>query len=112
MAIKTIYRVKNANGKYDTYHFQTSADQVITSDDLQFITAEEKELLRQTTKSYTHQQLIAMDTWVINHNLNRIPSVTITDSAGTVVVGDVKHIDLNTTEVNFTSGFAGTAYLI
>lgn len=111
MAIKTIYRIKNAKGQYETYHFQTSADQVITNDELQFVTAEEKELLRQP-KNYTHQQLSAMDTWVIQHNLNRLPSVTITDSAGTVVVGDVKHIDLNTTEVSFTSGFAGTAYLI
>ena len=43
MAIKTRYRIKNSKGGYDTVHFQTSADLVVTSDDLQFVTKEEKQ---------------------------------------------------------------------
>ena len=43
MAIKTRYRIKNSKGEYDTVHFQTSADLVVTSDDLQFVTKEEKQ---------------------------------------------------------------------
>ena len=43
MAIKTKYRIKNSNGKYDVIHFQTSADQVITNDEVQFVSKEEKE---------------------------------------------------------------------
>lgn len=42
MAIKTKYRIKDSSGKYEEIHFQTSADQIITSDDLQFVTKEEK----------------------------------------------------------------------
>jgi hypothetical protein len=61
---------------------------------------------------FIHEQLSPSSLWVINHNLNKYPSVTVTDSAGNVVVGDVKHVSLNTTEINFSAAFAGKAILI
>ena len=44
-------------------------------------------------KHYEHRQNVSSSIWKINHNLNKKPSVTVVDSAGTEVVGDVKYID-------------------
>jgi len=49
--------------------------------------------------------------WVINHNLNKKPSVTIVDSADTVVVCAVKYNDENTITIELNAPFKGTAYL-
>ena len=101
MAIKTRYRIKNSRGEYEIVHFQTSADQIITDENFQFVTLEEKEQIAKP-KHYV---------WEINHNLGKFPSVSIVDSAGTVVIGDVSHTDINNLTISFASGFAGTAYL-
>ena len=42
--------------------------------------------------TYTHNQSSTSDTWVINHNLNRFPSVTVIDSGGTIVQGTVVYL--------------------
>lgn len=64
-----------------------------------------------TFNTYTYYQITPSDNWVIKHNLNRYPSVTIVDSSGNVVVGEVKYIDNNTINISFVGEFAGTAYL-
>lgn len=46
----------------------------------------------------------------INHNLNKFPSVTTVDSAGSHVVGDVQHINENSFTITFTSSFTGKVY--
>lgn len=61
---------------------------------------------------FIHEQLTPSSLWVINHNLSKYPSVTVTDSAGNVVIGDVKHVSLNTTEISFSAAFAGKAILV
>ena len=61
--------------------------------------------------NYVHEQGLASDVWVINHNLGKMPSITITDSAGNVVEGAEKYIDENTVEVRFNGAFKGNAYL-
>lgn len=110
MAIKTRYRIKNGEGKYEVIHFQTSADQVVTTKDLQFISAEEKEQITKP-RSYIHNQLSSSDTWNICHNLDKFPSVSIVDSAGTLVIGEVRYVDSNNVILTFNNGFAGIAYL-
>ena len=37
--------------------------------------------------TYTHNQSSTSNTWVITHNLHRFPSVTVVDSADTIVEG-------------------------
>lgn len=66
--------------------------------------------LRLTTH-YVHEQGIASDVWIINHNLNKKPSITIVDSADNVVEGAEKYIDNNTIEIYFNGAFKGKAYL-
>lgn len=60
---------------------------------------------------YIHNQETPQATWVVTHNMGRIPSVTIVDSAGTEVEGDVTHNTINQTTLSFTSPFAGKAYM-
>lgn len=60
---------------------------------------------------YTYTQASASDTWVINHNLAGYPSVTIVDSAKTVVVGTVEYNSESQVTVSFSTPFSGTAYL-
>lgn len=61
--------------------------------------------------SYVHEQLSASATWTITHNLNRYASVTVTDSAGSVVVGDVTYLSANQLRIHFSAAFAGSAHL-
>lgn len=60
--------------------------------------------------SYTHLQPIPASVWVIEHPLAFKPAVTIVDSAGSVVYGDVSYSGTTVTVV-FSAGFSGTAYL-
>lgn len=60
---------------------------------------------------YVHDQAGASAHWVINHNLNKHPSVTIATSAGDVVEGDISYPSVNTVELFFSAPFAGKAYL-
>lgn len=62
-------------------------------------------------KNFIHTQGIPSATWVIQHNLGKYPSVTVLDTAGTEVEGEVKHVDLNNIILEFSAGFAGTATL-
>lgn len=39
--------------------------------------------------TFTHNQNTTSDTWVITHNLNRFPSVTVIDSGDSIVQGSV-----------------------
>lgn len=61
--------------------------------------------------TYIHDQMMVSETWVIVHAMNKRPSVTVVDSGGRVVVGDVQYIDNNTVEIYFSAPFAGKAYL-
>lgn len=60
---------------------------------------------------YEHMQSIATDEWVIDHNLNKFPSVTVVDSAGTVVYGEVYYPNKNKVIIKFMAAFSGRAYL-
>lgn len=61
--------------------------------------------------TYVHTQNSADSTWVIVHSLGRYPSVTVVDSAGSEVVGDVTYDSDNQVTVRFTAAFSGKAYL-
>lgn len=64
-----------------------------------------------TAKRYTFTQQVAASTWVITHDLGGKPQVTITDSANTVVIGDVTYNSNTQITVSFTRPFSGFAYL-
>ena len=62
-------------------------------------------------QTYVHKQTTSAIQWDINHNLDKYPSVTIVDSAGTQVYGDVNYVDRNHLTITFTSELGGRAYL-
>ena len=66
--------------------------------------------------TYTHNQTSTSNTWVVTHNLNRFPSVTVVDSGGSIVVGTVVYNSNKQLTITFFSGgsalaFQGKAYL-
>jgi len=61
--------------------------------------------------SYIHNQPIASTTWNITHNLGYYPSITVVDSAGTVVEGSYTYDSINTVIATFIGTFSGKAYL-
>lgn len=61
--------------------------------------------------SYTHTQYSAASTWSITHNLGYKPNVTVSDSAGTIIEGEIAYPTSSTIVLSFSSAFAGTAYL-
>ncbi len=62
-------------------------------------------------ESFIYEQGIASDTWVVHHNLDRRPSVTVVDSAGTQVECFVDYVDENTCRICMNAPFKGKAYL-
>lgn len=63
------------------------------------------------TRRYVFTQSLASNTWNITHTLGGRPSVTVVDSAGTTVVGEVVYNSDTSITVLFTSPFSGQAYL-
>lgn len=68
-------------------------------------------LVYPSSTRHTHTQGTAATIWTINHALGGFPSVTIVDSAKTVVFGEVNYVSTTQVVVNFTSAFSGYAYL-
>ena len=64
-----------------------------------------------SANTYIHSQSIPSSQWVINHNLNKYPAVSVVDSAGTLVEGGVEYNSPNTITITFIGGFSGKAYL-
>tara|TARA_B110000858_G_scaffold197645_1_gene260073 strand:- start:9 stop:566 length:558 start_codon:yes stop_codon:yes gene_type:complete len=74
------------------------------------ITAMALNTAKETDKHYVHTQSVSSATWVVTHSLGKHPSVSVTDSAGTAVVGKVDYDSLNQVTLNFKSTFSGKAY--
>ena len=64
-----------------------------------------------TDKTFEFTQGVPSTTWNIQHNLNKFPSITVIDTADTVVTGEYTYIDNNNVTLTFSAGFAGKAYL-
>ena len=69
------------------------------------------ELADKPALQYVHTQATPATTWNIIHNLGFFPSVTIVDSGGTEVLGDIQHQDAYTVIATFGAAFGGKAYL-
>lgn len=61
--------------------------------------------------NFTHEQSSASDTWTIAHGLGKYPSITIVDSAGDEVEGNVNHVSVNQVVISFSAAFSGRAFL-
>lgn len=61
--------------------------------------------------SFEHTQGVASATWNVVHNLNFYPNVTVQDSAGNIVEGEIAYTNSDSLVITFSTAFSGTAYL-
>jgi len=61
--------------------------------------------------SYLHTQAVASASWNIPHAMGYFPNVTVVDSSGNEVLGDVQHVDAFNVIITFGAAFGGQAYL-
>jgi hypothetical protein len=85
--------------------YESWLDQGNVGSEADFVTA----LLQDAT--FVFNQEVPSKEWVITHNLNKFPAVTIIDSADSVVFGDVQYLNSNSLKINFTAEFSGKVYL-
>ena len=62
-------------------------------------------------KDFRHNQTSASASWVINHNLNKYPSVVSFDSTGNQAIGSITYNSKNQLTITFSASFSGAAYL-
>ena len=61
--------------------------------------------------AYVHTQGASSSSWVINHNLHFYPNVTVQDSAGNIVEGEITYTNSDSLTVSFQTAFSGEAYI-
>ena len=64
-----------------------------------------------TDATFIHLQSSASTSWVITHNLNRFPSVTVVTSVGVVVIGNITYNSANQLTISISDANSGKAYL-
>jgi len=62
-------------------------------------------------KFWLYEQRTPAAIWVIDHNLNKKPSVTVVDGDDRQVYGVVKYISNTQLQIHFSASFSGVAYL-
>jgi hypothetical protein len=62
-------------------------------------------------KTFVFTQSTPANPWIINHNLDKFPSVTMVLSTGQVGVADVRYIDENNLTITFSGDESGKAYM-
>lgn len=62
-------------------------------------------------ETYIHDQAAPSATWVIGHNLDRYPAVSVVDSSGNTVICDAQYTSADSLTITFSAAFSGRAYL-
>ena len=62
-------------------------------------------------KHFTYIKSTPDSIWEITHDLDKYPSVTVVDSAGSVVMGDITYTSKSAIKITFSAAFSGKAYL-
>lgn len=78
---------------------------------IEAITGLNEALAKSGDKSYIHVQSQAAKVWVVKHDLDKMPSVVVKDSAGNTVIGESEYVDKNTVILSFSGAFSGKAFL-
>lgn len=62
-------------------------------------------------KNFIFSQNTPASIWTVIHPLNKKPSVTVQDSAGTIVEGDINYVDNTSLTITFNAPFSGIVIL-
>ena len=64
----------------------------------------------ESDKTYVHTQSISATEWLVQHDLDKYPSVQIINSDGRVIIGEIQHTDENNLAVRFEYALTGSVY--
>jgi hypothetical protein len=60
--------------------------------------------------NYVHDQGVPSAQWEITHDLGKKCAVTVVDSAGSVVIGQITYNSINQVTLDFDGTFSGKAF--
>jgi hypothetical protein len=66
---------------------------------------------KKTALRYTHVQATAITSWTLIHNMGYMPTITVIDSGGNEVEGDIVYTDTDRLTISFSAAMSGIAYL-
>lgn len=75
-----------------------------------FISLLQYDAVNATDKNFVFTQNVPSALWVVTHNLNKYPAVSIVDSANTSVYSEIDYNSLNQVTLTFKSPFSGKAF--
>jgi hypothetical protein len=61
--------------------------------------------------TYVFNQNVPASFWDIVHNLTAYPSVSVIDSTGGLVIGEISYVSNNRLTITFSGSFSGQAFL-
>ena len=61
-------------------------------------------------KNYVYEWATLESSVTVNHNLGKFPSVTIVDTAGSEIIGDITYVNENSVTLSFSAPMRGKAY--
>ena len=64
-----------------------------------------------TDKNFVFTQATPSTEWIINHSMEKFPSVSVVNSNNILMYGNTTYIDKNNLKIDFSAGFSGKAYL-
>lgn len=99
--------LKGADGGDYIHPDSHPADMIIETEEKQFISFNDKLKL----SGYIHDQIMSSNVWIVNHTLDKFPSVSVVDTGGNLVMGDVEYITTSQLKISFNHEFSGKAYL-
>ncbi len=62
--------------------------------------------------SYIHKQTSPSNTWTVNHDLGKKPSVTVYDSSNKVIMAEIEYSGDQSLYIRFNKALEGAAYLV
>ena len=62
-------------------------------------------------RNYVHTQIEESDIWIIQHNLNKFPTVILVDEDGYTIGGSLKFINSDTVHATFSQPVRGQAFV-
>jgi hypothetical protein len=64
-----------------------------------------------TDKNFVFTQSVPNTKWIVKHDLEKYPSVSVVNINNVLMYGNVTYVDLNNLEIEFSAGFSGKAYM-
>jgi hypothetical protein len=64
----------------------------------------------ESDKNYVHSQSVAALEWIVDHSLDKYPSVSVVNDSGNEIIGEISHVSENQIAVRFDIAVTGKVY--